>query len=199
MRARMVQLALDRIEDTLPRAQREAVLAKVGDTTIEAIRSATRTAWVDASLQAELNRAAFDVCGPQGYDHLWRAITSSSTRDSLFASLAGGMMRVLGFSPKRLASVIPRAANHVARSTGVYEIADSSAPTSITMVFRDIHPELRRDETWARASLGSLLVITDLLELEGAVTMDLSDLADGVARYTLTWELPEDATADDDD
>ena len=195
----MVQLALDRIEDSLSPLLREAVLADVGATTIEAIRSARRTEWVDASLQAELNHAAFAHCGPDGYDQLWRAITLSSTKDSLFAALAGGMLRLLGFSPRRLVTVIPRAANHVARNTGVYEIADTDDPSSAVMVFRDIHPELRRDETWARASRGSLLVVTDLLKLTGDVTMDLSELAEGIARYTLTWELPDGIGSDDED
>ncbi len=195
----MVQLALDRIEDSLTPSQRRAVLGDVGSGTIEAIRGARRTEWVDASLQAELNQAAFRHCGPEGYDQLWRSITMSSTKDSLFAALAGGMLRILGVSPRRLVNVIPRAANHVARNTGVYEIVDTHDPRSAMMVFRGIHPELRRDETWARASRGSLLAVTDLLKLPGSVSMDFSDLSDGVARYTLTWELPEGTPAHDDD
>ncbi len=186
MRARMLMLTLDHI-DRLPTDDVKRVRGIISPSTLRTIEGASRLAWLDTSLQVELNDALLEVLGESRYHDFWAAAGLEMANSGALAGLAQGAMRLLGVSPQGLYKMLPRAAGHVGQAMGEVSVEAGDDGHSMHIVYTGLPPQLCKSPSWALSSRATLGVPLRLLEREGEVEMDASRLAEGEVAFVVRW------------
>ncbi len=151
---------------------------------LEAIRAASRLAWVDAAPFDRLKQVHLDTVGETRYVQFWRVYMTSVGENPLFKALFEGGRRIFGASPAALVKWMPRGWAVSTRACGSFDVDASDRSATITI--GDV-PSCGRLRSTGLSSKGTILGLWDLTGTEGTVDMDDARMSDGAFTLRAHW------------
>jgi hypothetical protein len=183
VRALTSQVALAFI-GRLPTAQRDAILADVGD--LQQARTAFQFGWIPFAIQIRILDAMRRNLSPSEWHESQRALTLAYLDKPVLRGLLDTAVRVLGLSVRTCCRWSPRAFDALFKDAGALRYEPGASDDRCTLVLEGFPPALFASGTFNDSLAAAFEVIFLLTETEGTVVPNAVDLAGGSARYVVS-------------
>ena len=164
-----------------------AAMRRRDEALVEEVAAASRLAWLPVALNV---RAVEAVCAELGEERGLERLAEcvyAQFETPLWRSFISPAVRLLGRDPGVLGRWLPRALQIVFRDCGSWR-AERTGEGELTLVARDLPPELARHRLWVRSLGIGMRPLFLVCGTDGRSELANLDAEAGRATYVLTWK-----------
>ncbi len=174
---------------SLTAAERRVVEQRLPPPWIEEIERRFNTSYIPSAEHVKLLDVLVDVVGPVRLRRYFAEVyLAEVSKLPLLRTLIEATLRPFGASPGRLAKVMPRAWQVLAKDTGRFEArVDLKAGTG-RLEYSNLPPELSSSGSWVCTFAGVFDGFLEQCGARGVVEMADVDVSCGRATYVLGWD-----------
>jgi hypothetical protein len=176
-RASWSKLALKSVRRLAP-AERDRVIAAIGEPTLATIRGAGVLAWLPADAHMRIADGVVEVLGETGAENFFRDLMLISFERPLIRPLLDGGLRIFGATPKSVLRMTPQAWSLVSRGCGAFSVEDGATPGSVRLRVDSVPPKVAT-LGFVAIVVGNCHAVLSRLRLEGQVARETSRLRRG--------------------
>jgi hypothetical protein len=169
-----------------PDAERDVLLARLGDAMRGEIRDYGMLEWMPAARFAQLATAVLETLGPSGAKDFWRANLLLSLERRLLSPLRLGAVAIYGNSPRSLLKMTPQAWELVSKDCGTCRVVDRP-PSGLVLAFDELPPELCIEamlQLWS----GGCESCIERMSFQGSARVEGSFSARGSIEIGVQWD-----------
>lgn len=170
---------------TLPSAERNEILARVGPATIEILESAFPVAWNSMALHMHLSDIVRDVLGPERNVGIWRSTMALSLERPLFKGFVRMTAELFGVSPVSFLRQGERIYEHLTKGLGT--LKSWSEPNRGFIELRQFPADRYQFICYVEGLAGCIRATVELAPVPYTLTIRDMDEKKGDVSYWIDW------------
>jgi hypothetical protein len=152
---------------------RETILSNLPSEALEALEGGARTAWLSIEHDHWIADGIVGLLGKERAIRCWRASVPDMVDKPLLRSFVSGMLRAFGNGPARVIGLFRKAWPLLFDDFCEIDLRDDH-PTQITVLFKDIAPQVRNYPNYFLCWNGVLQGLFEIAEVKGEVDLTIA-------------------------